>query len=154
MRWPVKGWTDAGKGSLVAVLRRKSGMLRVPRGSQRITSGKSCVKPQRIQGCGVKLTCCPTFETEPDSGLPINQFLTDSMENRSSSVLRDPMGLELAAIFIVTAGLLVQERGIILANADCCFVSEAGERAMGFGMLISICAMPWVLIGMIISRFV
>ena len=62
------------------------------------------------------------------------------------------MGLELAAILIVTTGLVVQERGVILMSADCVVVSEAGERAMGFGLLIGICAVPWVVIGFALSH--
>ena len=57
------------------------------------------------------------------------------------------MGLELAAILIVISGLVVYERGTMLSNANCMLISEAGERAAGFGVLMAICATPWFIIG-------
>lgn len=62
------------------------------------------------------------------------------------------MELELAAILIVITGLIVQERGMMLTNAGCFFISEAGERSAGFGALIAICAAPWVAIGIALSH--
>ena len=62
------------------------------------------------------------------------------------------MGLELAAILIIMTGLTVQERGMMLAASDYLEVSETGERAAGLGMLITICALPWLAIGIAISH--
>lgn len=63
------------------------------------------------------------------------------------------MELELAVIPIIMSGLIVQERGMMLAGSNCPALSEAGERAAGFGMLMTICALPWLAIGIAVSRF-
>ena len=61
------------------------------------------------------------------------------------------MGLGLAAILIIS-GLVVYERGAVLSDADCLLVSEAGERAAGFGVLMAICATPWFIIGYALAQ--
>jgi hypothetical protein len=67
-----------------------------------------------------------------------------------------PMTLALFSILMIIAGLIIRERGlrIVKANPRSTVAVRTGLRASAFGAFIAILGAPWLLIGLMTSKFI